>query len=521
MTTWQIILAATSAVILFLFGIENFSKEMQKISGEKFRNFLSKHTHNPIKGTLLGGLVTALIQSSTATSVIAVGLVNAGIISFKNSMGIIFGSNIGTTITAQLVAFKLTDIAPYFIIIGFITSLLRIKYSFIGKSIFFFGFVFFSLNIVSGSIAPLKDNPELLSWFLNIDNFFFRVIAGTIFTSIVQSSSVTTGIAVIFVQQGFLPLDHAIPIVMGANIGTTITAFLASINMDNPAKKTALLNIFYNIGGVLLFSPIIFFKSDLFAGIGSTSAEALANFHFIFNVVTTTVFLIFLKPLNALFSHVYKDSEELEIKYPDFPKSFTEEEIPNLVSEIEKTLDELLIKLKENYFTVSISIEAKEEHLLNKCKKYHSYMLYIKSEITSFCAKISKVNSDAVISKRIIDVVSKIDYLFQINDSLQNLIEINEEIIQKRIVLSLETIMSIREVSTAIVGLFDAIISMKGEKKINFKEAHSEALHSLSKSYQVLLKEMNRVDNEDATPLARFLSINQRLKDKLHSLNHL
>jgi len=131
-----ILMAGLTAVILFVFGLENFSKEIQRISGERFRKSLSRVTTIPIVGVVIGAVVTAIIQSSSATSVITIGLVNAGVLSFKNSVGIIFGSNIGTTITAQLVAFKLTAFAPIFIILGFALSLIRSRYSVFGKAIF-------------------------------------------------------------------------------------------------------------------------------------------------------------------------------------------------------------------------------------------------------------------------------------------------------------------------------------------------------------------------------------------------
>jgi phosphate:Na+ symporter len=142
MPDFQIALAAVTAIILFIFGLEHFSRELQKISGERFRHFLGRVTSYPIIGLFIGAIITSIIQSSSATSVIAIGLVNAGVISFKNSLGIIFGANIGTTVTAQLIAFKLTNFAPYFIVLGFVLSLFKTKFSFIGKSLFYFGFVF-------------------------------------------------------------------------------------------------------------------------------------------------------------------------------------------------------------------------------------------------------------------------------------------------------------------------------------------------------------------------------------------
>ena len=214
-------MAGITAIVLFVFGLENFSKEIEKISGERFRKLIGNATKLPIFGVLIGAIVTAFIQSSSATSVITISLVNAGVLSFKSSVGIIFGSNIGTTITAQLVAFKLTSFAPLFIIFGFILSVVRSRYSIFGKTIFYFGFVFFSLNLISSSLQPLQNNEALIELLTRPQNPFYAILFGCVFTAIVQSSSVTTGLAIIFTQQGLLGLENAVPLIMGANIGTS------------------------------------------------------------------------------------------------------------------------------------------------------------------------------------------------------------------------------------------------------------------------------------------------------------
>ena len=209
-----ILMAGLTAIILFIFGLENFSTEIQQISGERFRKFLARATSIPLVGLLIGALVTAVVQSSSATSVIAVSLVNAGVLSFKNSVSVIFGANVGTTVTAQLVAFKLTAFAPLLIIAGFLLSLLKSRVSIFGKSIFYIGFVFFSLNLISTALQPLQQEPALVSYLTEPHNVFLAILAGCLFTAVVQSSSVTTGLAIIFTQQGLLSLENAVPLIL-------------------------------------------------------------------------------------------------------------------------------------------------------------------------------------------------------------------------------------------------------------------------------------------------------------------
>ncbi|MFT5940533.1 MAG: phosphate:Na+ symporter, partial [Paraglaciecola sp.] len=300
MENLHIFMAGLTATILFIFGLESFSKEIERLSGEHFRKSLANVTKFPLVGVGIGALVTMVIQSSSATSVITISLVNAGVLSFKNSVGIIFGSNVGTTITAQLVAFKLTNFAPFLIIIGFFLSILRNKYSIFGKTIFYFGFVFFSLNLIASSLEPLQANEGLIKILTTPQNPIYAIAFGCIFTALVQSSSVTTGLAIVFTQQGLVSLENAVPLIMGANIGTTATAFIAVFNMDIAAKKAALSHFLFNIGGVLLFFPFLLIFGHRLGDIEMAPAIALANIHLVFNLATSLIFTLFITPFTRV-----------------------------------------------------------------------------------------------------------------------------------------------------------------------------------------------------------------------------
>ncbi len=297
-------------LILFLYGIENFSREIMKIAGERFRTILGKVTANRFSGAFLGALVTATVQSSTATTVIAVGLVDAGMITFAQSIGVIIGANIGTTLTAQLVAFKLTSIAPFFILLGFLLSLFGRQYRFLGKPIFYFGLVFFSLDLISHAIEPLKSDPEIISLFAQLSNVFVAIVAGMIFTVFVQSSSVTTGIVVLLVGSGLLSLEQGIPLVMGANIGTTLTSFLAALKLGLHAKRAAFAHFLFNFGGVLIFIPFLYPFSDFILSFGGEPAQQMANAHLAFNLLAAAIFLILLKPFSKVIDHFVPGKEE-------------------------------------------------------------------------------------------------------------------------------------------------------------------------------------------------------------------
>jgi phosphate:Na+ symporter len=292
----SIVIPVLTLVVIFLFGIQKFSKQIDQVAGEKFKSFLSRITKTPLRGTALGLVFTSLIQSSTATTVILVGLVNAEIISFSNSLGVIFGANIGTTVTSQLVALNVANIAPYFILAGFLITYLGRSYNRWGKPIFYFGLIFFSLSLISLYIEPVKSDPSIIKMFASITNIYTALAVGIVFTAIIQSSSVASGLVVLLVGAGLLNFEQAIGVVLGANIGTTATALLASIKLSLNAKRVAIAHFLFNVLGVLIFLPFLQPFSHFVASFGGSEQQVIANAHLLFNVACAAVFLLCVKP---------------------------------------------------------------------------------------------------------------------------------------------------------------------------------------------------------------------------------
>jgi phosphate:Na+ symporter len=436
-----------TAIILFVFGLENFSAEIEQISGEKFRKFLTKATKFPVVGVLIGALVTAVVQSSSATSVIAIGLVNAGVLSFKSSVGIIFGSNIGTTVTAQLVAFKLTAFAPLFIIIGFVLSLVRSRASIFGKSIFYFGFVFFSLNLISATLAPLQNEPELINYLVKPQNPFIAILLGCLFTAVVQSSSVTTGLAIIFTQQGLLSLENAVPLIMGANIGTTATALIAMFNMDLAAKKTALSHFLFNVGGVLIFLPIFLFYGDRLNEVKTNPAIALANLHLVFNVAASLVFIIVITPftrfVDLLLGTGKMDFDRLVIPSFDDQATFDTVKI-----ELRQNLIALLTFLQENYNLVTLSIESNYRSVFEAAAKRIEYINFLEREYVGYFSKVVATAKDESESRELLKLIMQFDYLNQVHDSIDDLFNSKKSMNKQYIELKSDIMLMVRELSS-------------------------------------------------------------------------
>lgn len=517
----QLIMTGLTAIILFVFGLDSFSKEIEQISGDRFRTFLSSATKVPILGVIIGALVTMVIQSSSATSVISISLVNAGVLSFKNSVGIIFGSNIGTTFTAQLVAFKLTNFAPIFIIIGFLLTISNSRASIFGKAVFYFGFVFFSLNLISSTLEPLQNNQALVSMLTNPQNPLYALLLGCLFTALVQSSSVTTGLAIIFTQQGVLGLENAVPLILGANIGTTATAFLAVINMDVAAKKAAFSHFLFNVGGVILFMPIFVLFGHKLAGFDQNPAIALANIHLVFNVGASLIFTAFINPFTRVVDYLFGEGK-MDFERIELPSLTPDDNFESVKQNLDKSSDHLFRFLQENYNLVTLSIETNYNGVYEAAEKRIHYIDFVKKQFMHYFSSCAVLINQEKESKALIKLINQFDYLFQIHDSITDLFEAKRITNEKFIELKSDLLLLIRGLSIKTLDVFKEIVS---EMQASTKEPNSSDLqaveaelqreiNTVSKSLLILISDSSR---QDAGALINFVTFSQRLKDKLNS----
>jgi Na/Pi-cotransporter len=295
MSNFRILLAAASAIVLFLYGLQAFSQEIQTVGGAKLTKWLGRLTESRWRALLLGAVATAIVQSSSATTSLTVALVDAGTMSFRSSLGVLLGANIGTTSTAWLLSLKLTSIGPFFIVFGTVLSALPTRFKILGKAAFYFGFIFFSLDVIGYALRPLAQDPVFAEILSNSRTPIMGVLAGILLTALVQSSSITTGLCILLVQQDILPAVAAIPIVIGANVGTTATALLASIKMHKAAQRVAIANFSFNTFGVLLFLPFLGTFADWIVEFGGGPGLAVAWAQLIFNVVMTAAVLMLLQ----------------------------------------------------------------------------------------------------------------------------------------------------------------------------------------------------------------------------------
>ena len=300
---------------LFLYGMHRMTDSLKVLAGERAKDILARLTTNRFSAALAGASVTAIIQSSSITTVLVVGFITAGIMNFQQSIGIILGANVGTTITAQIIAFKITKAALFLIAIGFFTEVFakRPRLRYLGAMFMGLGMLFFGMELMSQATAPLRTYEPFMSLMREMQNPLIGVLIGTVFTALVQSSSATTGIVIVMASQGLITLETGIALVLGSNIGTCVTAWISSLGKPREAVQAAVAHIVFNVTGVLLFVGFIPYFADLIrvispaavdlSGIERLAADTprqLANAHTVFNVFNLLLFLGFTNTLAKL-----------------------------------------------------------------------------------------------------------------------------------------------------------------------------------------------------------------------------
>ncbi|MDO9450381.1 MAG: Na/Pi symporter [Rugosibacter sp.] len=292
---FTLIFSILAAVMLFLHGLAAFSEEMARLGGERLREALQRLTRTDWRGAIVGAGATAIVQSSSAVTSMAVGLAHNRTLTDRGAFAIMIGANVGTTLTAWLVAMKVEGLGPIFVTLGGLWSLagphLWRPY---GKAVFYFGLIFLALDLISQALAPLAQNSAVAGWHELLDSPVLALLFGALLTALVQSSSVVSGLAVLSVSQGIVAPQVAVWLVAGANIGTTSTALMASTALDMLAKKLALLNAGFNILGVLLFATLLQPVISMILAMDIAATQQVALVHTVFNFAAAITALLML-----------------------------------------------------------------------------------------------------------------------------------------------------------------------------------------------------------------------------------
>lgn len=490
---FNVVLGIIGGLGLFLFGMHILSDSLKKLSLGLLKNLLEKITSNRVKSALLGVVVTSVIQSSSATSVLLIGFLNAGLITLTAALPVIFGANIGTTITAQLIAFKLTKSAYFFVFIGSLIYLFakKNKNKNKGLAILGFGILFLGLATMSSAVKPLAGNEAITSLFVTFGQQpFLGIVIGTVVTVLLQSSSTTIGIVIAFASVGLLDLPSSIYLVLGDNIGTCITAIIASIGGNLSSKRLALGHTLFNIVGTLIVIPLVPLYLQYVPLISGDIARQIANTHTIFNVINTIILLpfvpLFVMALNKLVPG--KDYEKKESKHLD----------KNLFGTPHMAIKAVI---KELSTMLSICQEMLEK--ARQCTMAYNHKL--KNEITMDEESVDEMQKNIT------------EYLIEITQQ-----ELMEK--QRRLVPAiLHSVNDIEKVGDYCEGIVK-LAQRAYEYDLNFSEPAKMELEKLFDKTNIMMRHTKKALEEDDSTAANITLQIEREIDELinqYKLNHI
>ena len=449
---------------MFLFGMKIMSEGLQKVAGKKMRQILGMVSNNRFIGCAVGAFVTSIIQSSSATTVMLVSFVDAGLITLVQAIGVILGANIGTTVTAQLIAFKITAYALPAIAAGVLLKFFvgRRKWIYVGDVLLGFGLVFYGLATMKSGFAPLKEDAAFIAFFtrFNADHLtgiLLCILAGTVLTMILQSSSATVGITMALASQGLLSFEASVALILGDNIGTTITAELASVGANINAHRAARAHTLFNVIGVFLiilffpfFIKLVLWVTGSIIGTGSPDimingeylniGRYIANSHTMFNVVNALFFLIFLPYLVKVAIWITpqrKEEEEFDelhhIKYMDSKFIDT----PSVaLGQARAEIIRMGEAVQVMYDDVISSLEERKVKKLSKWRKREDTLDTLQREITQFLVKVVQKPIIPEESQEITSLLRMTNNFERIGDAIENVAELIEELIDQDLNLS-------------------------------------------------------------------------------------
>lgn len=389
------ILLLLGGLALFLYGMQMMGNGLETAAGNKMKSILEKLTSNRIKGVAVGAAITAVIQSSSATTVMVVGFVNSGLMTLNQAVWVIMGANIGTTITGQLIALDIDVIAPLFAFAGvaviMFTKNERVKH--ISEIFAGLGVLFIGMGMMGDAMAPLQQSETFIGFMSNFNNPLIGILIGAVFTAIIQSSSASVGILQALASTGAVPLSSAVFILFGQNIGTCITAVLASIGTKVNAKRTTVIHLMFNIIGTVLFSIICIvtpFTEWIAALTPDSPVAQIANVHTTFNIVTTLVLLPFGTLMAKAAKKLLPDKEGQEedvkrLKYiRPFENNHTVGHAAMVISQIENEVERMLQMVRKNTEGCFNAVIKQDYNVVEELEDREQYIDYLNKEISKY-----------------------------------------------------------------------------------------------------------------------------------------
>lgn len=432
------VLALLGGLALFLYGMQMMSTGLEAAAGNRMKSILEKLTSNRVKGVLVGAAITAVIQSSSATTVMVVGFVNSGLMTLKQAVWVIMGANIGTTITGQLIALDIGAIAPLFAIagVGAIMFIKSEKVHHISSIFAGLGILFMGMDMMGAAISPLKESEAFISLMTKFDNPLLGILVGALFTAVIQSSSASVGILQALASTGMIPLSSAVFVLFGQNIGTCITAVLASIGMKVNAKRTTVIHLLFNIIGTVLFTVICLvtpYVTWIEAMTPGDPVAQIANAHTVFNIVTTLLLLPFGTHMANIAVRILPDSkkaddEDLRLKYiRPFESSYAIGHSAVAVSQVRDEVNRMRDMVAKNISDSFDSLVQYDEKLRKKVSEREEYIDFLNKGISEYIVSLMASEMNMSDSRKINGYYAIISNLERIGDHAVNLAEYGDD----------------------------------------------------------------------------------------------
>ena len=428
------VLSLFGGLALFLYGMQMMSNGLEAAAGNKMKSILEKLTSNRIKGVLVGAVITAVIQSSSATTVMVVGFVNSGLMTLQQAVWIIMGANIGTTITGQLIALDIGAIAPLFAIIGVgaIMFSKNEKVHHISSIIAGLGILFIGMDMMGTAMEPLQESEAFINLMTQFSNPLIGILVGAVFTAVIQSSSASVGILQALASTGMIPLSSAVYVLFGQNIGTCITAVLASIGTKVNARRTTIIHLMFNIIGTAIFTvicmvtPYVSLIESLTPG---NPVAQIANAHTIFNIVTTLILLPFGTYMARAAEKILPDSkkeddEELRLKYiRPFDSSYAVGNSAIAVTQVKEEVNRMLDMVAKNIGDAFDTLIKYDDKSRKKVEEREEYIDYLNKGISEYIVSLMAGEMNADDSRKINGYYAIISNLERIGDHATNVAE--------------------------------------------------------------------------------------------------
>ncbi len=494
---------------LFLLGLDHLTESLRLVAGSKMRSVLGALTRNRVVGMLTGAGVTAIIQSSSVTTVLVVGFISSGLMTLAQSIGVILGANIGTTVTAQIIAFNVTQYALLLVAVGFgftFFSSDEARKTW-GALVMGLGLVFFGMGVMGDAMEPLRSYQPFIDAMAAMANPLVGILAAAAFTALVQSSSATTGVVIVLASQGLITIEAGIALVLGANVGTSITAVLAAIGKPREAQRAALVHVLFNVGGVVLWVLFIGTLASLVTGLGGNTARQIANAHTVFNVANALIFLPFTTQFAALVERVMPDRPELEevaiqakyldvelLRTPSLALDRARLEMLRMADRVRAMLAAILPAVIDGRRSDLAEVEAMDDEI----DALHGHII-------SYLGSISRTRLSEDETDELVSLMEATNDLEAIGDIVEtNLVTLGYSRIDQGLVVSSATRQVLKEFADAVDEAFGLsmmaltqknepaarkVVLMKGE--INSME-HAASLHQVER---LTADEPNRVEN--------------------------